>query len=65
MKRFVLILLLSYVSLHAEMIEVPIVEVTDNEACNYFFSLIFFLFLIITPSKFAIQLIVDYANRVK
>ena len=65
MKRIILILLFTYNIASADMIEVPLYEITQNPACNYFFSLIFFMFLIVTPSKIVLQILWDYASHRK
>jgi hypothetical protein len=65
MKRIVLILLFTYSVASAELVQVPIYEISDNPACNYFFSLIFFMFLIVTPSKIVLQILWDYASHRK
>jgi hypothetical protein len=65
MKKFILLLIFLSSFASADMMQVPIISLTDNPACNYFFSLIFFMFLIITPSKIAIQIIWDFARKAK
>ena len=65
MKRIILILLFTYSIASADMMEVPLYEITNNPACNYFFSLIFFMFLIVTPSKIVLQILWDYASHRK
>jgi len=47
----------------ADLVDVPIYTITDNAACNYFFSLIFYVFLIVTPCKIALQILWDYATQ--
>jgi hypothetical protein len=65
MKRIIFTLLFTYSVAFAELIEVPLYAISDNPACNYFFSLIFFMFLIITPSKIVLQILWDYASHRK
>lgn len=48
-------------ALFADLVQVPIYEISDNLACNYFFSLIFYVFLFATPCKIALQILWDYA----
>jgi hypothetical protein len=50
---------------YAEMVQIPIHQVTDNEAANYFFSLVFYLFLFLAPTKIALQILWDYASHRK
>ena len=65
MKKIIILLTFFVSFVNADMVDVPILSITDNLACNYFFSLVFFVFLIITPTKFAIQIIWDYATKVR
>jgi len=65
MKKILTILFFTYSIASAELVTVPLYEITDNQACNYFFSLIFFVFLIITPSKIVLQILWDYASHRK
>ena len=69
MKRVFLFVLFS-VSLFAtdtnsSLVSVPIYNITDNVASNYFFSLVFYVLLLSIPSKIALQILWDYASHRK
>jgi len=65
MKKILLALIIFSNFAFADLVAVPIYQVTDNEASNYFFSLIFYVFLIAVPSKIALQILWDYASHRK
>ena len=65
MKKFIF-LFLSIVSISsADLVSVPLYTVSDNAAFNYFFSLIFFIFLYVAPTKIVLQILWDYASTRK
>ena len=69
MKIFIFIIFIS-ISLFANdnnssLVTVPIYNITDNLASNYFFSLIFYVLLLAIPSKIALQILWDYASHRK
>jgi len=49
----------------ADLVSVPVYTVSDNSAFNYFFSLIFFIFLYVAPTKIVLQILWDYASTRK
>jgi len=65
MKRIILFLFLTFSIANAQLVEVPLFKITDNEVCNYFFSLIFFMFIIVAPFKIVLQILWDYASHRK
>ncbi|MDX1809707.1 MAG: hypothetical protein R3331_09225 [Sulfurospirillaceae bacterium] len=65
MKKVILSLLIFVSLANASLVTVPIIAISDNSACNYFFSLGFFLFLFFAPVKMVLQILWDYASHRK
>jgi len=65
MKKYILILIIFTNVAFADLVQVPLVPISDNDALNYFFSMVLYVFLLAVPSKIALQVLWDYARNIK
>jgi len=65
MKKYILTLIIFTNVAFADLVQVPLVPISDNDALNYFFSMVLYVFLLAVPSKIALQVLWDYARSIK